>query len=138
MQNSFKEAYEAAIVQADEMMNSFNIIMNAGIKQKLSQSLQGVRQQLLMAERVAARTLAKAEYEAEMIRRLETLNQACALITVAAKKNAIMLRYANLRNTVAALNEALILPVRQPQNPYHNNRGYNRGYVRQPAAAPKK
>ena len=132
MQKSFKEAYDYALHQADEMMNSFNIIMNAGIKQKLAHSLMAVRDQLVISERVVSRVMAKAEYDAEMARRFEVLAQAMSLVNVAAKRTAINTHLVNLKSSVDSLNDVLTLVSRQPQrqgqhqgqNQNNNRRGY--------------
>lgn len=129
MQKSFKEAYDYAVHQADELMNSFNIIMNAGIKQKLGQSLTAVKEQLTASERVVSRVMAKAEYDAEMARRLEVLVQTMSLVNVAAKRNAINTHLVNLKSSVDSLNEVLTLASRQPQR-QGQQQGQNQNYNR--------
>ncbi len=120
MEPNFKSAYEQAVKQADEMLGGMNIIANAQLKQRLSQSALSVKEQIQSAEKVASRTAPKAEYEAEMSGRLAALEQAINLVTVAVKKKALLDHYAQLQSSVNKMNALLgsIQRVQQKLNRY--------------------
>ncbi|MFA9381861.1 MAG: hypothetical protein ACERKO_12465, partial [Acetanaerobacterium sp.] len=123
MEPNFKSAYEEAVKQADEMLNGMNIIVNAALRQRLTQSLAAVKEQLCVAEKVASRMIAKAEYEAEMTKRLAALEQAMNLVTVAAKKNMLAARLAQLQGSIKQVGMMLGNAPR-PQQPYNRTRRY--------------
>ncbi len=125
MEANFKSAYEEAVKQTEEMRNAMNILSNAALKQKLFQALAAVKEQISAVEKIAAKTVSKAEYEAEMAKRIAALGQALNLVTVAAKKNALSERFARLQSSVSQMT-ALVGTVQRPQQ--QNNNRARRGY----------
>ncbi len=124
MEATFKSAYEDAVKQADEMQNAMNIITNAALKQRLIQSLAAVKEQITTVEKVKAKVITKADYEAQMVKRIAALGQALGLVTVAAKKNALTERFGQLQNSINQMT-ALVGNVQRPQQ---NNNRSRRGY----------
>lgn len=125
MEATFKSAYEEAVKQADEMQNAMNIITNTALKQRLFQSLAAVKEQITTVEKVTAKVITKADYEAEMAKRIVALGQALNLVTVATKKNALTERFAQLQNSI---NQMTALAGNVQRSQQQNNNRSRRGY----------
>ncbi len=126
MQNDFKSAYADALSKSDEMLSGLNIIMNPELKQKLTAALSAVKEQMGAAQKVASRAMSKAQYEAEMAKRIAEMEQVLNLVTVIAKKSALQARLVALTNSISQIGAAL--PTVQPQQ--QNN--YRRGGMARP------
>lgn len=119
MEPNLKSAYDNAIKYADEMLSGMNIIANATLRQRLTQSVSAVREQISVAEKVSARIVAKAEYESEMSKRLAGLEQAINLVTMAAKKTVLVERFTQMQNSINQLN-AMIGNLQRAQQQFHS------------------